>query len=223
MADRPSFEQAVEQLCVLEDPVRRSVYLAVRAAAAPVDRADVARATGISTRLAAFHLEKLLEEGYVDAFYPPGPRRRLAGRPRKHYRPANLELEVSIPPRRYDLIAEILVEALAKQSDGHDHLDEIAARYGRRIGSAVRADAGETRLVSALRRVGYEPIIDGDDIVLRNCPFHRAAEMSREVVCNMNRAFVTGLLAGTRAGSRVAVLDPAPQRCCVRVATQAGT
>jgi len=220
-----SFDEVIERLCVLEDPARRSAYLAIRSATRPLTRGEVADAAGISTRLAAFHLEKLVEQGYLEATYPPQRRRGQIGHPAKQYRLADLQLEVSMPPRRYDLVAEIVVEALARRPTGCEaaDLDAAADACGRRVGARVPAGRGEPRFMTALRMAGYEPVSDDDTVVLRNCPFHRAAQAQPEVVCRINRSFVTGLLAGTRARSRSATLDPTDGRCCVLVTRRPDT
>jgi predicted ArsR family transcriptional regulator len=82
-------------------------YLAVRTASSPLSRAEVADEVGISVRLAAFHLEKRLSGGVLEATYERDERSVVVGHPAKRYRPIGLELKVSIPPRRYDLAAEI--------------------------------------------------------------------------------------------------------------------
>jgi predicted ArsR family transcriptional regulator len=211
-------DNAIDRLCVLEDPVRRQAYLTVRGGPRPLSRTEVAEATRISVRLATFHLEKLVVEGYLEAEYPTEPSGR-PGHPAKRYRPSDLELEVTVPPRRYDLIAEILSDAW-QGSDAARRgatLDDVAVDYGRRVGARTRPHRGESRFITALRLVGYEPVTVGDDVVLRNCPFHRAAQARPHVVCGINEAFVRGLLEGAGTTERAGVLDRAPGRCCVLV------
>lgn len=210
-----SFDDTIDRLCVLDDPARRAAYTAVRAARQPVTRREVADAAAMSVRLAAFHLEKLLSEGYVRASFDEAGR---VGHPAKRYQPSDLELEVSLPPRRYDLMSQMLADVLIERADIlGDEFEAIAQDYGRRVGARVRAHPGEPRLLTALRVVGYEPVATNGDIILRNCPFQRAAQGRPEVVCRMNYAFVNGVLRGTRTRTRTAVLDPMPGRCCVVV------
>ena len=54
-------------------------------------------------------------------------------------------------------------------------------------------------------------------MVLRNCPFSQVAQARPEIICQMNLAFVAGVLAGTQSRSRHAVLSPSTGRCCVVV------
>lgn len=79
---------------MLGDPTRRTIYREVLASAAEISRDEVAAAAGVSRKLAAFHLEKLLEAGLLEASY-----RRLtgrtgpgAGRPAKLYQPSSAGL-----------------------------------------------------------------------------------------------------------------------------------
>ena len=216
---RHDLNKTILQLCVLDDPARRAAYLAVRTAGRPLTRAEVAAEVGISVRLAAFHLEKLLSEGFLEATYERHESSVGVGHPAKRYRPTALELEVSIPPRRYDLAAEILAEAM--ESDSPDpplkSLAEVAADYGRQIGRRTRARNSGGRLLTALNVIGYEPATSGDDVVLRNCPFRHVAQARPEIICQMNLAFVAGIVAGTQSRSLRAILSPSTERCCVVV------
>jgi predicted ArsR family transcriptional regulator len=191
----------------------------VRTAGRSLTRAEVADEAGISVRLAAFHLEKLLYEGFLEATYERDESSVGVGHPAKRYRPTGLELEVSIPPRRYDLAAEILAEALEADSPDSplESLADVAAEYGREVGRRARASNGGSRLLTALRLIGYEPALSGDDVVLRNCPFRHVAQARPEIVCQMNLAFVAGVLAGTKSRSLHAVPSPSTGRCCVLV------
>ena len=64
-------------LAVLSEEMRWRLYALVRAAHRPVSREEAAASTGISRKLAAFHLDKLVSAGLLRARYyvPPGPRR----------------------------------------------------------------------------------------------------------------------------------------------------
>jgi predicted ArsR family transcriptional regulator len=216
---RPDLNETIVRLCLLDDPARWAAYLAVRTAGRPLTRAEVADEAGVSVRLAAFHLEKLLSEGFVEATYERDESSVGVGHPAKRYRPTGLELEVSIPPRRYDLAAEILAEALeADSSDSpRESLADVAAEYGRQVGRRARARNGGSRLLTALRVIGYEPALSGEDVVLRNCPFRHVAQARPEIVCEMNLAFVAGVLAGTKSRSLHAVPSRSTGRCCVLV------
>src|SRR5262245_40865761 len=109
------FEKQLSSLAALDEPVRRRLYLYVVGQEGELSRDDVARGTRTQRSLVAFHLDKLVEAGLLEATF-----RRLsgrsgpgAGRPSKLYRRASSRFEVSVPPRRYELAAHVLAQALA--------------------------------------------------------------------------------------------------------------
>jgi predicted ArsR family transcriptional regulator len=217
--DGTDLDEAIDQLCVLHDPVRRSVYRTVREAEHALTRVEVAERAGVSVRLATFHLEKLVEEGFLEPTLARPGGSASVGRPAKRYAPTQLELEVTIPPRHYDVVAGILAAALGSSAEAGERMADAAAAaadYGQRIGRRVRRQRRiEDRIRVALRLAGYEPRHMNGDVVLTNCPFYRAAEAHSEVVCPMNHALVGGVLNGLRNRSYVPVLAREPGRCCV--------
>lgn len=218
-----------DALQLLAEPTRRALYQACREAAAPLTREELADAVGISRRLAAFHLDLLAEAGLLSVDYarPAGRTGPGAGRPAKRYVPARVDLELSVPPRRYDLAASIMARGLASADEsGTDALQatfDVAREEGRRIGrlrprggrlsAAATADAA----TEVLTDIGYEPRCESDGCVhLRNCPFDSVVGVATDVVCGLNQNFVSGVLDGIGGHRAVqADLDPAPDRCCV--------
>jgi predicted ArsR family transcriptional regulator len=223
--------EAFEAFASLEDEVRRGLYRFVRRQRRPVTRQEAAVALRISAKLAAFHLDKLVERGLLVADHatPEGVRRRV-GRAPKRYSPTRLELSLSLPERRYDLIGKILVDTLAR-GDAGDPPPEVARQVawarGQRLGAVARGQRrlgrpGAERTVAAAQDVldqhGYEPVPDGTGgLVLRNCPFHALVQRAPELICSINAAFVEGLLRGLGNDTVRAQLQPSPGSCCVRV------
>jgi predicted ArsR family transcriptional regulator len=204
-------------VAALVDPSRRVLYEYVRRVDHPVGRDEAADAAGMSRGLAAFHLDKLVDAGLLQARYQAPPDRpRGRGRSPKVYEPAGDAVAVTIPERRYQLIAEILAAAV---DDDPGHADRAAAEQARQQGQALGAAlAGEgTDVLGALRRLGFEPDPADGPIVLRNCPFHALAARHTALVCGLNHAFVGGLLDGLGVTDRRAVLAPGSGHCCVRL------
>jgi predicted ArsR family transcriptional regulator len=218
----------------LGDELRRRVYEFIRRAGRAVTREDVAREHNISRTLAAFHLEKLLDGGLLKASYarPAGRSGPGAGRPSKYYEPAEVEIHVSVPERRYDLAGRLMVEAISRQEPGESARD-AAHRVAREAGARAGADA---RLQQRLRRpgrqtvltvaeellgeYGFEPIRAAGEVLLRNCPFHALAQQAPDLVCSVNQAFIEGILEGLGGHGVDALLDRAPDMCCVRLAAR---
>lgn len=218
---------------LLTEPTRRTIYDAVRAARRPMTRDEVAHATGVSRRLAAFHLDQLADAGLlsVDFARPPGRRGGPgAGRPAKRYNAEPVELDVSLPPRRYDIAARVLARAIAEPGEAAvgDRAVAVAQEEGRRLGarhrSGRRMTAGRTldATAAALTELGYEPQRDGSCVRLRNCPFHGIVDVAPALVCGLNDALIAGLLDGMDGDATVtASLDGVPPDCCVTVAKRA--
>jgi len=222
---------AIAAVAALDDDVRRALYRYVRDAPAPVTREDAAAAVGISRKLAAFHLDKLVAVGLLRAGYASGGNRRV-GRAPKVYEPSGQDVAVAVPARRPDLLAELLLETVLG-AEASDRLDlaarRVARSYGERLGAAERervrpgrlgAERGIALASAVCERYGYEPGHAGPDAVrLRNCPFHPLAARAPELVCAINRDFLSGMLAGLGARGVQARLEVRTGECCVELRT----
>ena len=227
-----SDSQPVAAVAVLAEDSRRIMYDYIRRRARPVTRDEAAAQAGISRKLAAFHLEKLVEAGLLQAERQttPSGSRRGPGRAPKVYRPTDAELSISIPERRLDLLGEVLVDALAAEAVTGTAREaaRLAARHrGIELGTAERAGrrlnrTGAERALhlacGVLERIGYEPYRDDEQSVrMRNCPFHPLAARQRDLVCGMNRELIDGLLRGLGNSTVNATLAPRPGECCVEL------
>lgn len=229
-ADR--LEREIAGLASLGEPARRQLYLYVAGRPGDVSRDQAARAVGISRSLAGFHLDRLVEEGLLEASF-----RRLsgrsgpgAGRPAKLYRRSDRQVEVSVPERRYELAARILATAVDASGSPktRNALVETARAIGERIGAKARARAGSRpgrkRLIAgmtdALAEQGYEPVTAEGELRLGNCPFHALVAEHRDLVCGMNLALMKGVVEGMELAAAKPVLAPADGRCCVCVRFQ---
>ena len=218
----PPADEALSRLGVLQDEVRRRLYEYLRERGGAVGREEAGEAVGISRSLAAYHLDKLVEEGLLTVTYerPSGRGGPGAGRPAKLYEPAEGEVAVSVPPRDYEFAARLLAEAAASDPSGKAAaaLDQIAERKGRELGRELAPRARDEGLEAALAERGYEPFRDEQGVLrLRNCPFHRLAVEHRDLVCGMNHSFLSGMLEGLDRADLEGALDPAPGRCCVAI------
>lgn len=220
--------QAVAAIATLDDDVRRALFTCVRDAPGPVTREAAAEAVGISRKLAAFHLDKLVAAGLLDARTEAVGDRRV-GRTPKVYEPSRRHLQVSLPQREHGLLAEVLITALGvpEAAAAREAAAHAARERGEREGAEVRDRVRPgrlgveraTRLASdLLDEHGFEPVrTEGEDLLrLRNCPFHPLVESSPELVCGLNHAYLCGMLRGLGADSALdAVLAPEPGQCCV--------
>jgi predicted ArsR family transcriptional regulator len=214
----------------LADDTRRALYEYVSAQTEPVGREQAASALDLALHNVSFHLDRLVAEGLLEVEY-----RRLsgrtgpgAGRPSKLYRRASREFAVSLPPRRYDLVGDILAAAVTRAGQGvplEEALRECARHEGLSLGEvAGRIDrvGSLASLAAALSSQGYEPQVKEDEVVLSNCPFDALAQKHTAVVCGLNQAFVQGVADGLEADA-TASLEPEPGRCCVKARAASGS
>ena len=221
---------------LLAEPTRRRIYDAVRTGRTALSRDEVAAACDISRRLAAFHLDLLAEAGLLTVAYarPPGRTGPGAGRPAKRYAVADVDLEVSVPPRRYDIPARILARAIEEspQGDTRAAAVTVAAAEGEAVGRMRRTgtrkmSAADTLDVAGavLDDLGYDPERTAPACVrLRNCPFHAVVDVAPQLVCHVNDAFLSGLLTGLGGHRSVSArLDGEAPDCCVTIAQRRPT
>ena len=228
------FATRVEGISALAEPARRALYQYVAAQPDAVGREQAAAGVGLPQHTAKFHLDKLVDEGLLDAEY-----RRLsgrqgpgAGRPAKLYRRSARQVEVSLPERQYRLAGEIMASAIeVAASTGAPVATAVAGaarEEGRRIGVGARADRlaevedpsiGDATEVLASH--GYEPRIQDDRVVLANCPFHALSQQHKDLVCGMNVELISALMDELGQNDADVRLDPAEGRCCVTFAAPA--
>jgi predicted ArsR family transcriptional regulator len=220
---------AIRAVATLDEQWRRRLYDFARSVRRPVSREEAADAVGISRKLAAFHLDKLVDAGLLEFRFLSRSSPRVGRRP-KVYELASADVAITLPARRYELLGEILVDALlaetAHRSAGAAALD-AARRRGRGIGTDARERLRSGRLGTeraltvaeeTVAQHGYEPERKKRSCVrLRNCPFHPMAQRAPDLVCGLNHALLAGLVEGLRTPAIEAVLAPAAGECCVEL------
>ncbi len=223
-------DASITALAALGDEQRRRLFGYVRHAHRPVTREEAAASAGISRKLAAHHLDKLVAAGLLSARYRPPAGIRKVGRTPKVYELAGTAISVTIPERRHEILAGILLDAVRTESAGETSRQAAmrsARRRGQQAGAAERnrlrpgrlgAERALTITETILAGHGFEPVRPAPtEMELRNCPFHPLAAQEPELVCGINHAFLAGLLDGLGADALDAQLRPQPGHCCVRL------
>lgn len=218
---------AMAALATLGDPLRRRLYRFVGAQDQdhPVSRDEAAEGVGVSRSTAAFHLDRLVDDGLLEAEFRrlTGRRGPGAGRPAKLYRRSAQEISLSLPTRRYELAAGLLAAAVAETAGGGAPVDIALDRLARRRGAAMARTCAPITgspvqaVTDALGAEGYEPRATDGAIVLGNCPFSGVVADHAELVCRMNLALLEGFseaLPGRRVTARP---QPGEGACCVRL------
>lgn len=217
--------EEIEALSVLAEPQRRRVYEFLAASPDSVSLTELSAALDLGRTLCVFHLNKLVEAGFVEAMAPESGRR---GRPAQRFRASRREVSASVPARHYELVAQVLLTAAAEQPPT-EPLAATSQRVARRLGAAVAAEQRSARVPRTgrgrqaavsrlLDQLGYEPHAEESRIVLRNCPFDRLRDTNCELVCSINHSLAEGYLDGLEVeGELSAELRPDPENCCVVV------
>ncbi|WP_405065654.1 helix-turn-helix domain-containing protein [Kribbella sp. NBC_01510] len=213
-----SWDASVQAVAALEEPTRRRLYEYVVGRPEPVSRDDAANALGLPRTTAAFHLDKLAEEGLLATCYErrTGRTGPGAGRPAKLYHRSDREIEISLPERQYAVAGRLLAAAVEDAETTGSSPRDAVNRRAREYGEALGRAAGGAPLTEILAAHGFEPRPDKDGIALANCPFQRIAREQPQLVCGMNLHLLAGLVS-TLDIPYEARLVPTPGHCCVRL------
>ena len=211
---------------ILGDPTRRSIYLAVRESGGTTTAPRIAEEFGLHPNVARHHLERLVAEGYLEESEAPAGEAPHPGRPPRHYRATGKEIAVSYPPRRFDLLAELLVQVIEQLDIDEAPIiaEEVGFRFGTELaeGLGLAGSGGEGALQAvsgALETIGFgvAPEPEDQSLLTSHCPFGRTATDHPEIVCRIDQGIVRGLMA-TAAGSQgPVVVSPheGPDDACV--------
>ncbi|HTM86440.1 MAG TPA: helix-turn-helix domain-containing protein [Mycobacterium sp.] len=201
---------------------RRDVLAALRDADAPLGVAAIAERLGVHSNTVRFHLDSLVAAGQVQRVLAP---------PAKPGRPP--QLYVASPgmdpggPRHYRLLAEALVDSVARGRDPQGRATAGGRAMGARLGasrqSAARREPVE-QLLDLLDELGFapQPQTDAALIDLRHCPFLELAQAWPEVVCPVHLGLMQGAMEGWDAPVSVDGLRPFVEsdRCVARLSGQ---
>lgn len=163
-----------------DSPAER-VTEALRRRGGTASASEIGADLGLHPSTARFHLDRLVNQGRVRV---SRERRATRGRPRTMF---TLEPDPIEGPRSYQMLAEVLVASLARQSDGPERAARAGAEWGRHF--------ADQDVVALLAEVGFAPSPDpdrDDRIALGHCPFIDLATDHPEVVCPLHRGVVEG-------------------------------
>jgi len=221
---QPPESSDVAAVAALTDPVRLKLYEYVAGQADAVSRDQAAEAIGVDRHIAAFHLDRLASEDLLDITFRrlSGKQGPGAGRPAKLYSRSARQIQISLPPRHYEVAARLFAEALTTENPA-EALDEIARAHGQLLGArAWHPQASKLsprrqleRVATVLKECGYEPAVTSRQATLRNCPFDALSRDYRPVVCTMNRAMIDGLISGLGIDDITTMEQQRAGQCCV--------
>src|ERR1044071_8025453 len=113
-------DASITAIAALGDEQRRRLLRFVQHAHRPVSREEAAASAGISRKLAAHHLDKLVATGLLESrFGSPRGGRKGGGAPTVSQL-AEPGIQISIPERRHEELARILLDAVRTEAAGED-------------------------------------------------------------------------------------------------------
>jgi predicted ArsR family transcriptional regulator len=205
----------------LGDDTRFAIYQELAQSPAPCSAAELAERLALHPNTVRPHLDRMREAGLVEV---EPIHRGTVGRPQLRYSLAPGAPGFGLDPPAHTILAGLLA-ALAEQLGG-DGLD--ASNLGRRWGTEAtsRRQTGRgclAALVGELDRLGFDPVeseiggggatalpADGRRVRVDflHCPFRELAEAYPELVCNLHRGIVEGVVgAAGRAGHGVGMVE----------------
>jgi predicted ArsR family transcriptional regulator len=208
----------MHRLDAFGDPGLRATLAFVRGRD-PSSADEVAAGLGLSRSGARWRLERLVESGLLEPEFVnrSGRRGPGAGRPTKTYSVSPETDALEFPPRRFEELLRLLIEALPVRGRRR-RLDEVGFAFGSELARAARlrpttrAPAALERVCRALGAIGFQAAVEslrGDRAVLvtATCPLRPlvvGAPAARDIDQGMWRGLVAGALQG---------LDPSGVGC----------
>jgi predicted ArsR family transcriptional regulator len=196
----------------LGDDTRFAIYQELGRSRAPLSASDLAERLALHPNTVRPHLDRMREAGLVEV---EPIHRGTVGRPQLRYSLAPGAPGLGLDPPAHTLLAGLLA-ALAEQLGG-DGLD--ASNLGRRWGTDANSRRQNGRgclaaLVAELDRLGFDPVESevgggGPDarrvrVDFLHCPFRELAEAYPDLVCNLHRGIVDGVVASSSRASQAA-------------------
>lgn len=199
---------------------RRAAILALlEDAGGPLGVDELATALEVHPNTVRAHLGVLVRVGAATrSTLPSGGR----GRPREVFTAAPLApdgpaaLAEVLADRLARLAPDVTAEAVAAGRTWADRFPEAHADTG--------PDAGRLDpVVEVLDRLGFEPEVADDAVLLRACPFRTVAEAHPDVVCNTHLGLIQRLLERSTPGVRASTIRPfvTPTLCIAEIISEA--
>jgi predicted ArsR family transcriptional regulator len=198
---------------------RHEILRLLKSAKTPLSIVAIARELGVHPNTVRFHLDILVASGQVEHVAPAHGR---PGRPAQLFRLVRQMNRAG--PRRYQLLAEILVQSVASGPEPSVRAADAGRAWGRELADPASTGEPVARLVSLLDDLGFDPDLrvsaDGQEVGLRHCPFLELARERAQVVCPIHLGLMQGALAAWDAQDTVNRLVPfaEPDLCVAHLA-----
>jgi predicted ArsR family transcriptional regulator len=199
----PVLLEVVDRLPVfkaLGDNTRYAIYLELARSPLALSTAEIAESLDLHPNTVRPHLERMKEVGLLEV---DADSRGTVGRPQHRWTLAPDAPSLGLEPSAFRLLAGLLASVAATAVVDQELLAE-AGRVQGRIAGAARAAAGVQScleaLVDELADLGFDPAVADDGAVttvgFTHCPFRELAEAHPDVVCQLHRGIVEGVIQG---------------------------
>jgi len=221
-ADRTAAERAVNEadhrsndLAALASATRRRILKLLSRGEHTI--ADIADLTGLHRATVRHHVQTLLRTDLIREARQEGKR---AGRPATVYAAKAGSGLTGYPPRQYQMLSEIAIEALVRavgKDEANRILEETSREWGVQLVQHLAATHGveswtpeafaRTFVLGAVPRMGLDvELLSRDERRVRyrmfSCPFQEVALKNTELVCeHLDRGFYAGVVQGLGEGA----------------------
>lgn len=203
----------LETLKALGDNTRYAIYLELARSATPLGTAEIADTLGLHHNTVRPHLERMREIGLAERdIHHQG-----VGRPQHRYTLAADAPSLGLEPPTFPFLASMLARMAAAAGATAADAVEIGREEGRADALRLASEPCLDALVAQLTRLGFDPAVvpepDTTTIAFTHCPFADLAAEHPEIVCNLHRGLVEGLIEfydGTEVADFRTYVDRAP-------------
>ncbi len=179
----------------LGDPTRYAVFQELAGTRQPLSVRELAEALDLHPNTVRPHLEQMREVGLVEV----APiHRGTVGRPEHRYSLAPGSPTVGLEPPGHTLLAGLLASMAEQMGAALDDAGAAGRAWGESAARRTSDDECAKALLAELHRLGFEPASAQQgpclDVAFQHCPFRELAEAYPELVCNLHRGIVEGLV-----------------------------
>jgi predicted ArsR family transcriptional regulator len=219
-------------LRVLGDNTRYAIYLELARSPRPLVTAEIAEVLGLHPNTVRPHLDRMREVGLLEVTTDA---RGEVGRPQHRYSLAADAPSLGLEAPTMPMLARMVL-AMARRL-GANPADAIAVGEAEGAARATRYAAAPSALealVADLDRLGFDPVVSGEDdddigeeaaadapvravVAFANCPFADLARAHPDLVCALHRGLVAGFVA-QMGDAEVTEFCPLAHRTPCRVA-----
>jgi predicted ArsR family transcriptional regulator len=228
----PTDPPRLDVLKALGDNTRYAIYLELARSPLPLTTAEVADVLALHVNTVRPHLERMREVGLLQV---AADARGSVGRPQHRYSLSPDAPSLGLEPSPFPLLARVLLRASAAAGLDGEEVAEAGRDQGRAdaevwvVEAARAAESGRTvdcldALLLEQTRLGFDPeLAEGDGeatLAFAHCPFRSLAETHPDLVCNLHRGLVEGLVEafpGTSVERFHPLVDRTPCQVEVRV------